>query len=149
MNPNMKRIFLPAALALALCPWQPAARAAAAPDNPAQLFPDPVIGTGKGFEIKSSQLDEAFVSANASAAVNGGSIPEERRAEVRSNLLDHLIITKILSQKATPEDQSTTRKLVDDNIDQARKSAPTPEIFDEQIKASGMTLAEVRERAYS
>ncbi len=146
MNPFTKQNVLLAALALALGPGQPPARAAAT-DKPAVNFPDPVVATGKGFEIKRSQLDDAFLSYNTSVAANGGSIPEGERSVIRSNLLEHLIITKILTQKATADDRATTRKMVEDNINEARKSAPTPELFDAQIKASGMTLEQVRERA--
>ncbi len=135
-----------AGLVLALCQWQPAARAAS-PDKPADLFPDQVIATGKGFEIKSSQLNEAFLNYNASVAANGGSIPDDQREMVRSNLLQHLILTKILTQKATADDKAATLKLVNDNIDEARKTAPSPSVFDEEIKASGMTLEQMRARA--
>jgi peptidyl-prolyl cis-trans isomerase C len=147
MNPFTKQILLPAALALALWQWQSPARAAAT-NTPAVSFPDPVIATGKGFEIKRTQLDDAFLSYSSSVAANGGSIPEDQRSEIRSKLLDHLIITRILTQKATADDRTATRKMVDDNIDEARKSAPSPEAFDAQIKASGMTLQQVRDRAY-
>jgi peptidyl-prolyl cis-trans isomerase C len=146
MNPFTKHNLLPAALALALWQWQPPARAAST-NTPAVSFPDPVIATGKGFEIKRSQLDDAFLSYSSSVAANGGSIPEDQRSEIRSKLLDHLIITRILTQKATADDKAATTKMVEDNIDEARKSAPSPEAFDAQIKASGMTLQQVRERA--
>jgi peptidyl-prolyl cis-trans isomerase C len=146
MNSITKQKVVLTALVLALCQCQPAARAVSS-DKPAEIFPDPVVATGKGFEIKRSQLDEAFISYNSSVAANGGSIPEDQRIAVRSNLLQHLIITKILTQKATEDDKAKTRKLVEDNIVEARKSAPSPEMFDAQIKASGMTLDQVRERA--
>jgi peptidyl-prolyl cis-trans isomerase C len=146
MNPFTKQNVTLAALALALSQWQPSARAAA-PDKPAVNFPDPVVATGKGFEIKTSQLDDAFLSYSTSVAANGGSIPETDRADIRSNLLQHLIITRILTQKATADDKAATRKMVDDDIDKARKSAPSPEMFDAQLKANGMTLEQVRERA--
>jgi peptidyl-prolyl cis-trans isomerase C len=146
MNSFTKQNVLLAALTVALFQWQPAARAVSS-DKPAEIFPDPVVATGKGFEIKRSQLDEAFLSYNTSVAANGGSIPEDQRSVVRSNLLQHLIITRILTQKATADDKAKTRKLVEDNIAEARKSAPSPEMFDAQIKASGMTLDQVRERA--
>jgi peptidyl-prolyl cis-trans isomerase C len=146
MNPFTKQTLLPAALALALWQWQSPA-CAAATNTPAVNFSDPVVATGKGFEIKRSQLDDAFLSYSSSVAANGGSIPENERAEIRSKLLDHLIITRILTQKATADDRAATRKMVEDNIDEARKSAPSPEAFDAQIKASGMTLEQVRDRA--
>jgi peptidyl-prolyl cis-trans isomerase C len=111
------------------------------------IFPDPVIATGKGFQIKRSQLDDAYMNYNTSLAASGGSIPEDRRAEVRSNLLQHLILTQILLQKATAADRAEVGKEVDDNIATARRTAPSPQAFDAQIKASGMTLAQVRAKA--
>src|SRR5271154_4090082 len=111
MDPFTKRNVLLAGLALALWQSQPAARAGAT-DKPADIFPDPVVATGKGFEIKNSQLNDAFLNYNASVAANGGSIPEDQRNEVRSNLLQHLIITKILTQMATADDKARTMKLV-------------------------------------
>jgi peptidyl-prolyl cis-trans isomerase C len=145
MNPFTKKTVLLAGLALTLWQCQPAARAAS-PDKTADIFPDPVIATGKGFEIKSSQLNDAFMSYSTSVAANGGSIPEDERSTVKSNLLQRLIITKILTQKATAEDKARALKLVDDNIDKARKSAPSPEAFNAQVKASGMTLDQIRQK---
>jgi peptidyl-prolyl cis-trans isomerase C len=143
MNRFTKQTALVAVLAAALT-QTPVARAAAA----SAPTDDPPVATGKGFVVTRSQLDDAFVSYNTSVAANGGSIPEDQRSEIRSNLLDHLIITKILNQMATADDKATIKKMVDDNIAEARKSAPSPEIFDAQIKASGMTLEQVRQRAF-
>jgi parvulin-like peptidyl-prolyl isomerase len=109
---------------------------------------DAAVATGKGFQITRSQLDDAFLSYNTSMAANGGSVPEDQRTEVKSNLLNHLIINQILTQKATAEDKDTTRKKVDEAIDTARAHAPSPEAFDAQIKATGMSLDQVRKRAY-
>jgi len=147
MNPFTKQTVLLAGLALTLWQWQPAAHAAAAPDKPADLFPDPVLATGKGFEIKTSQLNEAFLRYNAGVIARGRSIPEDQRSMVRSNLLQHLILSKILMQMATVDEKTRVTKLVDDNIAMARKKAPSPEAFDKEIKASGMTLEQVRAQA--
>jgi peptidyl-prolyl cis-trans isomerase C len=117
------------------------------PDKTATMFADPVVATGKGFEIKRSQLDEAFIDYNATLVARGVTITDQDRVTLRSNLLQHLIIDKILIQKATEDDKAAIKKLVDDNIAQARTNAPTPEAFDEQIKATGMTLTQVRDRA--
>jgi peptidyl-prolyl cis-trans isomerase C len=144
---SLKYYLTLAAIVLAVPQLQPSATAAS-PGATDDSVADPVVATGKGFEIKRSQLDDAFVSYNTSIAANGGSIPEDDRSIVRSNLLQHLILTKILTGKATPEDKTITKKMIDENIEEARKSAPSPEVFDAQIKASGMTLDEVRRRAY-
>ena len=147
MNSFSKQGLLLAALVAGLGPWIGAVGAAGA-ETPAVTFPDPAVATGKGFEIKRSQLDDAFLSYSASVAASGNVIREDERGRLRSNLLDHLIITRILTQKATAEDKAATLKLVDDNIAEARKLAPSPEAFEAQVKASGMSLEQVRQRAY-
>ena len=145
MKSLTKQKLLLATLALTL--WQlPAFARAAAPDA-GVTFPDPVIASGKGFEIKRSQLDDAFASYSATIAANGQSIPATERSDIRGKLLQHLIINSILTQKATADDKAKIKKMVDDDIALARKSAPSPEAFDQQIKASGMTLDQVRQRA--
>lgn len=146
MNIFSKHNIYLAGLAFAL--WQtPFPAWAAAPDKPAALFSDPVVATGKGFEIKNSELDEAFLNYSTTLAANGGGIPDDQRDEVRSNLLQHLILTKILTQKATTDDKTKAAQFVDENIAEAKKTAPTPEAFEAEIKASGMTLEQVRARA--
>ena len=132
------------ALTAALFSVQPGVRAETT--NIAEA--DPVIATAKGFEIKRSQLEDAFLSYNTSVAANGGSIPESQRSEIKSNLLNHLIINQILTQKATPEDKTETKKKVDEAIDTARAHSTSAEAFEAQIKATGMTVEQVRSRAY-
>ncbi|MEI9961074.1 MAG: hypothetical protein WDM76_08030 [Limisphaerales bacterium] len=84
MNTKMKLIFS-AALAASLCAL-PAARAAtptvsdastnAKPkDAMAELFGDPVIAKGKGFEIKRSELDEVMAGIKTTAAMRNQPIP--------------------------------------------------------------------------
>ncbi len=133
-----------ATLALTLVQLPFAAPSASA-ETSTNLFPDPVMATGKGFEIKRSQLDEAFVDYSASAAAKGNAIPDSDRTAVRSKLLDHLIIDRLLLQKATAEEKTKTQKMVDDAINEARTNAP--EAFDAQVKATGMTLEQMRSRA--
>jgi peptidyl-prolyl cis-trans isomerase C len=134
-----------ALLACALLPL-PAAVRAASPAPSSALFSDPVVATGKGFEIKRSQVDDAFINYNSSAAANGHVIPEDKRAIVRSNLLQYLIINRILLQKATPEDKTKAGQQVDDYLAKARAAAPSPEAFTAKVKATGMTLTQLRDK---
>jgi peptidyl-prolyl cis-trans isomerase C len=136
---------LPALLACALFQL-PATVRAQTPDKSASLFSDPVVATGKGFEIKRSQLDDAFINYSANATANNSAIADGDRAAVRSKLLENLIVNKILLQKATSDDKAAAVKLVDSEIARARSNAPSPEAFDQQIKARGLTLAEVRDQ---
>jgi peptidyl-prolyl cis-trans isomerase C len=124
----------------------PSALRAETPDKAASLFGDPVVATGKGFEIKRSQLDEAFINYSASAEASGSPIPEAARSEVRSKLLEKLILSKILLLKATPDDKMAITKLVDQELAKARSNAPSPADFDQRIKARGLTMEQVRDQ---
>jgi peptidyl-prolyl cis-trans isomerase C len=134
---------LPAMLACALLYFPAALRAQTKPDPSGALFSDPLVATGKGFEIKRSQVDDAFINYNASAMAAGRPIPEEQRAAVRSNLLQSIIVNKIVLLKATDGDKAEARKWVDEYINRARTNAPSPEAFEQKIKATGKTLAQV------
>jgi peptidyl-prolyl cis-trans isomerase C len=136
----------PVILACALFPL-PASVGADPPDKAAALFSDPVVASGKNFEIKRSQVDDAYIDYNAAVVASGRAIADPDRPLIRAKVLEHLIISKILLQKATEDDKTKVGKLVDDEIAQARTNAPSPEAFDEQLKAKGMTLAQVRDQA--
>jgi peptidyl-prolyl cis-trans isomerase C len=123
----------------------PLASPVAFADASTNLFADPVVATGKGFEIKRSQVDEAFLNYSAAEASRGGNVPDTDRQMVRQKLLDHLIIDRILLQMATPTEKTNIQKLVDDAITEARTNSP--EALEAQVKASGMTLAQMRDRA--
>ena len=149
MEYNMIRFLkspgLPVILACAFLQTSTTLRARS-PDDAVALFGDSVVATGKGFEIKRSQLDDAFINYNANVVASGRSIPDQQRAMVRSNLLNRLVINKILIQKATEDEKSVAMKQVDETLAQARSNAPSPAAFDEQIKATGMTLTQVRDK---
>src|SRR2546428_4805840 len=65
------------------------------------LFEDPVVARGKGLEIKRSQLDDAFISYKANLAARGQSLAEDQRLDREGQLLDRLIVTQILGNRAT------------------------------------------------
>lgn len=74
------------------------------------LFEDKIIARGKGFEVRKSQLEEAFVAFKASAVASGRLISEVQRSSVESNLLDRLIVSQILLKRATDEDRTKGQK---------------------------------------
>src|SRR5580698_2412896 len=105
---------LPVILACAVLQFSTTLRAESPDTSAAALFGDPVLATGKGFEIKRSQVDEAFINYNANVVANGHSIPEPQREMVRSNLLNRLIVNKILFLKSSEVDKALARKQVDE-----------------------------------
>src|SRR5713101_9279615 len=76
---------------------------ARAEEKPAasSLFDDPVIARGQGVEIKRSQLDDAFIAFKANLVARNQTLPEEQRLFRQAQLLDRLITTKLLVNRAT------------------------------------------------
>lgn len=139
------RIIQPALIATLVFGLMQLPGARAASGESTNLFPDPVVATGTGFEIKRSQVDEAYLDYSASEAAKGSAIPETARGMVRSNLLNQLIIDRILLKMATPDEKAATQKMVDDAINSERTNSPAT--FDARVRATGMTLEQVRNRA--
>ena len=106
------------AAALAFFPLQTSIPAAAQ-DKLDALFPDPVVAKGKGFEIKRSALEDVYLNYKTEMAQRKQYLPDSARVEVQSNLLHHLILSKILAQKATAEETTRTREQVAKDLDAA------------------------------
>jgi hypothetical protein len=120
------------------------------------LFPDPVVAEGKGFQIKRSFLDDAFISYQSEMAARGQTAAARAqiqaniaasRLELESNILQHLIINKIEVQKATDSEKTAVQDRVNQQIDEYRKAAPSEQAFQDDLKAVGSTLDQVRARA--
>ena len=157
MNMKMKPIFCAAlAVGLMMLPRAYAATsggetanltANSAPDtntNPAnvmaQLFGDPVIAKGKGFEIKQSQLDGVLDSIKSRAAAAGQTIPSQALSTLTETALNSLIANQILLQQATDADKAEGKKQADDYIEQAIKRLGSKEAVETQLKAAGKTF---------
>lgn len=119
--------------------------------TPTNLFPDQVCAKGSGFEIRRSQLEEAFTTYEANLAARGQTVPDARRADLENQLLDRLILTRILLGKATDADKTKAKETGEKFIAEYRSRAPSEDLFNSQLKALGMTAekfrADVMERA--
>ena len=120
----------------------PAAPAAAGTN----LFPDKVVARGKGFEVKRSQIEEVYTGYRAAAAAQGQVLPEARRSEIESNILDQIIVTRVLFGRATDADRATAKTNSQETFDQYRQRAPSEEAFARQLQANGMTPETFRTR---
>jgi parvulin-like peptidyl-prolyl isomerase len=125
--------------------WHAAAAEAPAAGEPkpvvksAVLFDDPVVVRGKGFEVKRSQLDEAFMAYAANLAARGQSLAEEHRPLREAQLLDRLVITRLLVIRATDQDTNRATELSKKFTADARRAATSEEMFRRQLKAAGMS----------
>jgi peptidyl-prolyl cis-trans isomerase C len=123
-----------------------AAFPAVAQDKPAaDLFPDPVVATGKGIEIRRSAVEDAFVTEKTLVLQQQNvSIPESDRPRVESDILVHLVVDKILEQKATEDERTKARDGVVKYLDEKRKAAPSEQVFQQEVNASGKTLEQIQ-----
>jgi parvulin-like peptidyl-prolyl isomerase len=112
----------------------------------APLFDDPVVARGKGIEIKRGQVDDAFTAFKANLAARGTALPEEQRAIREAQLLDKLIVTQLLVNRANTNDQAKAREVADKFFIESRKAAASEESFARQIRALGMTLTQFTNR---
>ena len=125
---------------------QPAALPAATnstADAMKALFGDPVIVKGTGFEIKRSELDEIVSGAKANAAAQGQQLPPDFNLGV----MNQLITIQLLLQKATAADRVAGKIEADLQYTNLLKRFPSPEAFQRQLKAVGMTVEDLRAKA--
>ena len=115
------------------------------------LFPDETLCKGKGIEIKRSQVDEAFVQFKANLTARGQGLPEGKRDLVESQLLDRVVISKLLVNRATEEDKKKARTAADKFVAGTKQQAGSEESFQRQLGAMNFTSeqfdAQVLERA--
>lgn len=112
------------------------------------VFANPVLAKGKGFEVKKSEVEAAFIDFKANMASRGQSVPEAQRSTIESNLLQRIIVTRLLMNTATEADKAKAKESTDKLVAEAKKQFPTEELFNQQLKATGMSAEQFRERAY-
>jgi peptidyl-prolyl cis-trans isomerase C len=121
------------------------------PAYPGQLFSDDVLIQGKAVQVRRSELDAAFLQFKANLNARGQTFPEERREQVESQLLDRLVITKLLAIRATEDDRKKARTAADNFVASTREQAGSEESFTRQLGAMNFTPsqfdAQVLERA--
>jgi parvulin-like peptidyl-prolyl isomerase len=71
-------------------------------------------------------------------------IPESDRPRVESDILLHLVVDKILAQKATEDEKAKMRDQVAKYLDERRKAAPSEQVFQQELSASGKTLEQIQ-----
>jgi parvulin-like peptidyl-prolyl isomerase len=160
MKKQIKLIF-PAVFAAALfaLPRVNAASANAATNAPAStaanvnsqaamtaLFGDPVIAKGKGFEIKRSELDEVVMGIKSAAGARGQTIPPGQLIQIESQLLDRLIQNQLLLQKATDADRTNGVQKAGLQMNTLLERFGSQELLERQMKAAGLTVAELRSK---
>ena len=110
------------------------------------LFGDPVLARGKGVEVKRSQLEDAFTAWKANLAARGQTLPEDQRTFRESQLLDKLIITQIMNNRATAGDKTVAKGQAEKFMADSKKDSSSEEAFDSQLKALGLSSEQFSKR---
>lgn len=112
----------------------------------AELFGDDVVARGKGIEVRRSQLEAAFVAYRANLAARGQSVPDEQRTVREAQLLERLLITQLLGQRATDADRKLAKELGDKFLAESKQGAASEDSFYRQLKAMGMSPEQFQKR---
>ena len=120
------------------------ARAADTPASPAKptldsLFGDDLLAQGKDVKVTSSQLDAAYIAFMANLAARGERINPADRTLREAQLLDRLVVTQILTNRATPADLLVAAGMADKFMAESKKGSASDETFYRQLKAMGMS----------
>ncbi len=65
------------------------------------LFPDETLATGTNLKVTRNELDQSYIYIKANKASQGVVIREADRPQLEAQLLDKLITTKLIFQRAT------------------------------------------------
>jgi len=109
-------------------------RAAAA----VELFDNPVLARGKGFEIRQAELDDTLCALKGTLATQGQTIPRGDEPTLRARMLDRMILTRILLQRATDDDKARARELAEKFIADTKSKAPSEDSYRRQLIATGL-----------
>src|ERR1043165_9094717 len=113
---------------LILAPTLRTAAADAAPASVGSLFDDPVLVRGKGLEVKRSQREDAFTAYAANLAARGETMPPDERSFREAQLLDRLIITRLLVGRAVDQDKERAKQLCQKFIKEAQRATSSEEM---------------------
>ena len=118
--------------------------APAKPVGLADLLTDVVVARGKGFEIKRSRVDQGVVDAKASLAASGRQRAARRVPRLEMQVLDSLILTQMLNNKATAEEKAKGKEESDREFELIRKEFPSEDAMTRQFEAMGQTPEKIR-----
>jgi parvulin-like peptidyl-prolyl isomerase len=112
----------------------------------AELFGDPVIARGQGVEIKRSQLEDAFTAWKANLAARGQGIGEDQRPMREYQLLDKLIVTQLMNNRATAGDKTVAKGQADKFMADSKKDSASESAFNGQLNAMGLSPEQFKKR---
>ncbi|MGH8022626.1 MAG: peptidylprolyl isomerase [Limisphaerales bacterium] len=117
---------------------------AAGTNSVTSLFPDPVIASGTGVQVKRSQLDDVLTSIKAAAASQGQTIPPEKLIALEAQALEQMIDVQLLDRQANDADRAAGEKKADTAMATLLKRAGSQDMLNMQLTAAGTTATQLR-----
>ena len=111
----------------------------------ARTAENPVVARGKNFEVRRAQLDEAW-AIYAAKMSRGGKLPDEPRPSVESKLLNHIVESHILLEKATAQEKDRAASEVEALLANTRKRFQGEDEYKKWLKTTGTTPEAYRRR---
>jgi peptidyl-prolyl cis-trans isomerase C len=106
------------------------------------LFPDETVCKGTGVEVRRSQVDKSILQFKANASARGATVSESKRAELEALMLDKIVLTQLLTGRATADDKTKAKAMADKFVADAQEQAGSPEAFERQLTSMGFTRTE-------
>jgi len=114
--------------------------AASAASELDDLFKDMIVARGKGFSITRSDLDNAIITAKATRAGQGIPMSPSESAELDGQMLNRMITTALLLNKATAEQRKKASPQASRTLAEMRQQHSSLKSFERQLMTSGITL---------
>lgn len=119
--------------------------------NAAELFDDPVVVKAKHFQIKESDVQEAYVSYKATSAALGQPAAPQLEERLKRQIIDKMVATRLFLARATALDKEEGKKLADKMIAEGRAKAGSDASYRRRLLAVGSSPekheAEILEQA--
>lgn len=103
------------------------------------FFSDTVLARGQGLEVTQAEVDKMFDAYLANRAAQGQAVPESSRQKIVDDILDKIILTKLLLNRATPEDRAEGKRIAEKFIASQIEAARGEEAYRRQLLAVGMS----------
>ena len=105
-----------------------------------------IVATVNGTAIDAAKLDEAVVGIRRHMARQGQIVPDEAAAQIRGDVLDHLIGEELLYQDSRQQGVVVDEKAIEAELETMRQNFENPEAFKKALVVSGMSLDQLSER---
>jgi parvulin-like peptidyl-prolyl isomerase len=110
------------------------------------FFGNEILVRGTKIEVRRADLERAYLQFKANATLRDQPIPDNRRDELEAMLLDRLVVTRILMNRATDEDRRRGQDRAKEFLDNVREQAGSDAAFERQLISLAFTRADFEDQ---